>query len=275
MAFDYYGDGATRSQLVNRPIGRGTPNTERYNGASLGVFAARNPAYVPPTGLVPVPPPVGNIHIVEDFEDSNGSFFNDPDFSGSNRGLLETTDGVGPSVSERDANQHGRAFASQRINIVSQDDPTWDGFRLRHLSGQGNPANNEQLAATGSIGFLMRTTTPGLTASIALDENLGSAIEMGTPFELPADGEWHLYEWNLDDPAQWENFNSSADGEINGPVVTIDSIIISSLLDQNATVWLDAVMYNSSGTLLVIPEPTGAALLLALTCMLTTRRRPR
>ncbi len=119
MAFDYYGDGATRSQLINRPVGRGTPGSERYNGASLGVFAARNPAYTPPTGVVTLAPPPPGVQVLEEFEDSNGRFSTDPDFSGSNRGLRKLADGSGPSAAERDANTSARGFAGQRIQIVS------------------------------------------------------------------------------------------------------------------------------------------------------------
>src|SRR5205823_5195918 len=173
-----------------------------------------------------------------------------------NRGLLEITDGNGPSRAQRDANQMGRAFASQRIDIVSQDDPAWTGFRLRYLSGQGNPANNEHLGTTGYVGFLLRSTPPDLTVSIGLDENLGTAIESGTPLDVIPDGLWHLYEWNLADPAQWDAFTSAANGQIDGPIMTIDSIFISSLLDHDATVWLDARGWNPDGRLTNIPEAT-------------------
>ena len=49
MTIDHYADGARRSQLVNTPSG-----SERYNGASLAVFAARNPTFIPPGGVVNV-----------------------------------------------------------------------------------------------------------------------------------------------------------------------------------------------------------------------------
>ena len=277
MAFDYYGDGPTRSQLVNRPVGRGTPGSERYVGASLAVFAPRNPAYVPPAGLVTVAPPPAPIQLLDDFEDGVGHFFNDPDFSGSNRGLREVTDGVGPSTSERDANHGGRAYASQRIDIASADDPAWTGFQLRHLSGQGNPANNAHLGTTGHVGFLMRTLSSDLAVSVMLDENLGTAIEQGIPIDLIADGGWHLYQWDLSDPSQWQPFTSSADGDIDGPIMTIDSILITSPVDRDAAVWLDAVAYNPSGNLNAIPEPLGLASLatFALPLLLMRRRRPR
>lgn len=265
MAMDYYGDGATRSQLINTPSG-----SERYVGASLAVFAPKNPAFTPPNPVT-VPNPPGNIRLLDDFEDGPGHFFNDPDFSGSNRGLMEITDGNGPSAAQRDANQNGRAFASQRIDVVSQDDPTWDGFRLRHLSGQGNPANNEHLGTTGYVGFLLRSTTPDLKVSIGLDENLGSNIESGTPQDVIADGLWHLYQWNLSDPAQWDNFTTLADGDIDGPITTIDSIILSSLLDQDATVWIDAIGWNPDGPLTNIPEPTALSLIACAFALLTIR----
>ena len=269
MAFDYYGDGATRAQLVNTPSG-----SERHNGMSLGIFAARNLSYVPPTGLVTVPSVVGSIRILDNFEDSNGRFDEDPDFSGSNRGLRETTDGFGPSAAARDANQSLHGFAAHRIDLVSQDDPTWDGFRVRHLSGGGSPGRNEQLGTSGFVGFWMKTTTDGLLASIGLDENGTTTIESGVQRAIIGDGQWHLYEWNLADPAQWDGFNNG-NGEINGPFTTMDSIFVSSLIDQDARVWVDAVAYNPNGSLAALPEPGSVTVAAAALAALMLRRRRR
>ncbi|MDQ3439101.1 MAG: phosphodiester glycosidase family protein [Planctomycetota bacterium] len=269
MAFDYYGDGATRAQLVNRPSG-----SERYNGASLGIFAARNPGYVPPTAIVTVPSVVGSIRILDDFEDSNGHFRNDPDFSGSNRGLRETTDGVGPSAAARDANEFLHGFAAHRIDLVSQDDPTWNGFLARHLSGGGSPGQNEVLGTSGFVGFWTMTTTDGLLASIGLDEAGSSTIESGVTRSIIADGQWHLYEWNLADAAQWDGFNNG-NGQIDGPYTTVDSIMVSSLIDQDARVWVDALSYNPNGSLAtLVPEPGGIGFL-GLAALLMSRRRKR
>lgn len=269
MAMDYYGDGATRAQLVNRPSG-----SERYNGASLGVFAARNPSFVAPTGVVNVPTTVGSIRILDDFEDSDGRFFRDPDFSGSTRGLRETTDGVGPSAAARDANHSLHGFAAQRIDLVSQDDPDWEGLRVRHLSGGGSPTANERLTTEGFVGFWLKTETDGLLASIGLDENGTSTIESGIAREIIADGEWRLYEWNLADAAQWDSFNNG-DGDIDGPFVTVDSILISSPTDQDARMWIDALAYNPGGSLAtLVPEPSGIVFL-GLSALLMSRRRQR
>jgi hypothetical protein len=269
MAFDYYGDGATRAQLVNRPSG-----SERHNGVSLGIFAPRNPSFVAPTGVVNVPTQVGSIRILDDFEDSNGRFRSDPDFSGSTRGLLETTDGVGPSAATRDANQFLHGFAAQYLDLVSQDDPAWNGFRLRHLSGGGSPGQNEQLGTSGFVGFWLKTTTAGLLASIGLDEGGTTTIESGISRAIIADGEWHLYEWNLADAAQWDGFNNG-NGQIDGPFTTVDSIFVSSLLDKDAQLWVDALAYNPNGSLAaLVPEPGGLALL-GLAALLVSRRRKR
>ena len=267
MAMDYYGDGAKRAQLVNTPSG-----SERHNGMSLGIFAARNPSYVPPTGVVTVPSTVGSIRILDNFEDSNGRFDEDPDFSGSNRGLRESEDGVGPSAASRDANQFLHGFAAHRLDLVSQDDPAWEGFLLRHVSGGGSPGRNEQLGTSGFVGFWMKTETEGLLASIGLDEGGTTTIEAGIQRAIIADGQWHLYEWNLADAAQWDGFNNG-DGDIDGPFTTLDSIFVSSLLDQDARVWVDAVAYNPNGSLAaLVPEP-GGVMALALAALSLARRR--
>jgi hypothetical protein len=228
---------------------------------------------VPPTGLVPVPSQVGSVQILDDFEDSNGRFVTDPDFSGSNRGLRRVGFD-GPSTARRDANEFFHGFAAHRISTVSEDAPDWEGWRLRHLTGSGNPANNQRLGTSGFVGYWLKTTTPGLQASIGLDENLSAVIESGVPLNVIADGEWHLYEWNLADAAQWESF-ANGDGKLDGPITTIDSVILMSPLDQDAVAWIDTLAYNPSGSLAsLVPEP-GAVALLGLSAVLTLRGRRR
>ena len=84
-----------------------------------------------------------------------------------------------------------------------------------------------------------------------------------------ADGEWHLYEWDLADENVWSNF-SSGNGAIGGPNAYLDSIFIespSSTLGDTFSVFLDTVAYNPNGSLAIlgmVPEPSVLAMVVML-----------
>ena len=171
------------------------------------------------------------------------------------------------------------AFAgsySQRIFI--DDDPRSDvastnpvqAWRARLLSGAGTPANNLTLqnTATGYVGFYLKTTTPNLLASIMLDD--GPDHERARFIEIPADGEWHLFEWQFANEDDWEPFaGNTPNGKIDASTVTIDSIFIAALKlptipdtpaqDQDAVFYIDNVSTNPEGHI-QIPEPASVVL---------------
>ena len=91
-----------------------------------------------------------------------------------------------------------------------------------------------------------------------------------------ADGEWHLYQWNLDDAGEWDAFAGGADGDIDGVsgFVSIDSIWLAGA--GAPMVFLDTVSHNPDG-LMGVPEPCGAWMLAlaGLAGMQRSRRRSR
>ncbi|MEM8784068.1 MAG: family 10 glycosylhydrolase [Planctomycetota bacterium] len=182
------------------------------------------------------------------FEDGDAGYFgNSPTISGSNLGIDPAT---AATITTETAYE---GDASQRIDIVASGSEGDDWF-LRHLSGDSgglaSPAGNRELIADGYLGFWLRTLDEGLSVRVALDDTRlsggRSIIERGLERDVIADGNWHLYEWNLDDNTQWDGW-VSGDGDINGATVTLDSIQFFGAGD--ATVWLDAVMFDPFGTL--------------------------
>ncbi|MEO0530417.1 MAG: family 10 glycosylhydrolase [Planctomycetota bacterium] len=129
---------------------------------------------------------------------------------------------------------------SQLLDINA--DGAWT---LRHLSGGASPGGNEALVAEGSIGFWLKTDTPGITVQIGLDDP--SSADLGTLKNVVADGEWRLYQWDLEDDSQWSGW-VTGDGIITGPTLTIDSIFFYG--SGNAEVFLDTVAHNPNGSLL-------------------------
>lgn len=272
MAFDYYGDksasGANlRSQLINASGG------ERYNGTSLGVFAANNPSFRAPVALP------ATLMVLDNFEKNEGRFTSDWNSSGSTDGI--TSD----SAFEWTGQESSRGFGSQALNLDYGADGTGN-LQLRHLSGSGSQANNVALGNVGYVGFLLKVGTAGLdtgdfTASILIDDldtdDTGASIEMSVSIDVIADGEWHLYQWNLADAAMWESF-AGGDGAIDRANITIDSILLHSPEYRgDAQFFLDAISYNSAGDLsALVPEPSMAGLILgSVAVMMSSRRRRR
>ncbi|MEM9752695.1 MAG: family 10 glycosylhydrolase [Planctomycetota bacterium] len=209
-----------------------------FSGSSLTAFGQAVKAYNEELAARPD----DNLPITM-FEDGDEGFFGfSPTLSGSNAGIDPATTAT---ITEETAYEGN---ASQRLDIV-MDDSTIGGWFLRHLAGSdaglANPAGNREIIADGYLGFWLRTLDDGLTVRVAVDDTEGTA-ERGLAQDIIADGNWHLYEWNLDDDDQWEGW-VSGNGQINGQTVTLDSIQFFGSGD--ATVWLDAVMFDPFDTL--------------------------
>ena len=174
-----------------------------------------------------------------DFEGNEGSFSSSPTFSGSNIGIFSGT-------ADLSTEQAHSGTMSQKI--VIDGDP--NGWFLRHVSGQGSPGNNTPVDANGWIGLWVLTEDTGMTISLALDDP--SSADRGFRQDVIADGQWHLYEWDLNNDFYWEGW-VSGDGDITGPTVTMDSIMFFGFGD--VTFYIDDVTFNPDGSLQP-PMPT-------------------
>ncbi len=184
----------------------------------------------------------GDLVSIANFDADEGYFKWAIDYSGQ-------TTGVGPdSHAIRVTSQSQAGSGSQELFI--DGDP--GGWLVRHLSGSASPpsspATNLALDATGSIGFWLKTNNTGLTVQIAIDDP-GTA-ERGLAQSVQDDGQWHLYEWDLEDDDQWQGW-FNGDGTITGPTITLDSIFFAGAGD--ATIYLDSVAHNPLGSLLPLP----------------------
>ncbi|MCA9236198.1 MAG: autotransporter-associated beta strand repeat-containing protein [Planctomycetales bacterium] len=183
------------------------------------------------------PPGMGNV--IDNFEVDEGHF----GWAYNTSPGSQTFGLAAGTTIERVTTEAHTGDASQQLNFVASG----GAWQIRHNSGIGTPAapaGNEALAATGSIGFWLMTDDPGVTVQIALDDP-GSA-DRGLEQAVIADGQWHLYQWDLQDDSQWEAW-AIGDGVITGPTLTIDSIFFHGT--QSATVYLDNVSHNPDGPL--------------------------
>jgi hypothetical protein len=287
MVMDDSDNGTQNARVINSPSDNSTPQvpgTERLNGNSLAVFANFNPGYVPlPTPARPPAQPalpiIGQQTIFDDFEGTKGRFASAVNASGSSQHVAPA------SASQVDSSRSHTGNDSLRVDIVNTGgDPA--RMQLRLLSGGGTPANNtvndQAMGPEGHVGYFLRVE-PGndpLWASILIDDGTTGAngLERGAFIPVIADGEFHLYQWNLADAAVWDNF-ANGNGAIGGPNAFLDAIYLSSApatsggTNWAGSVWIDTVAYNPDGTLdNLIPEPTSAGVLFVVSLLLRRRR---
>jgi hypothetical protein len=290
LVFDDSNDGAANARVINSPSDGATPQvrgSERLVANNLAIFATPNPAYTPlPTPprppASPILPIIPQTTILDDFEGTKGRFASAVNASGSSVNVSAA------SASAVDADFSHTGDSSIRVDIVNTN-ASPARMQLRFLSGGGTASNNlvdgQAMGNQGFVGFFLRVA-PGsdpLWAGILLDDGSTTAngLERSNLIPVIADGEFHLYQFNLADAEVWNNF-SGGNGAIDGGNAFIDAIYLSSSntttggTNWSGTVWIDTVAYNPDGTLnSLIPEPSSMLALgaCAVASLLPRRRR--
>ncbi|MEZ6149808.1 MAG: SpoIID/LytB domain-containing protein [Pirellulaceae bacterium] len=248
-------------------------------------------------GLVnPLPGQPPMLKTLTGFEAGNEHFVRAINFAGQ-------TSNVGSGSSAAVSQQEAQSGASsQRLTINYDhagdlaDNGVQDGFTVRHLSGvangrqlsnitsgtptnpAGNPVGNLVLPTEGSIGFWLLVepvaTNANLQVAIAIDEwendVANSDLEQSTYLDIITDGQWHQYQWSLNDDSLWfPAFGASSLGDgLLGQSMTVDSILFRGQSD--AVIYLDNVFYSSVSA---VPEPSTTLALLTLGLAAVWRRR--
>ena len=230
------------------------------------------------------------------FERNDETFVRSLTFAGQSRNL-----GGGTAVDRTNLRATTLGGSSQRLTLdydaaADAADGSTDGFFVRHLSGAANsqrltsltsgtlitpaadPVGNVVLQTGGTIGFSLLAEPDAAAADLKVglaiddfgeDSILGATTEQTTLRDVAADGLWHQYEWALDEATFSSAFGAAGDGLL-GPRFSLDSILFQGFGD--ATVYLDDVFFDPTGTV-VVPEPTTLAVLL-LTAAGLRRRDP-
>lgn len=224
--------------------------------------------------------------VLDDFEVNEGRFAQHPGFSGSSQGFEKAAT---ISTADRVTDAFFDGLASQFIFIddnstIPGSPQNLDSWRMRHLSGSGTATNNFTLGVTPGntsyVGYWLKTNTPGLEAGISIDDGITTVVEtvMARWQTIPADGQWHLFEWQLQDPNDWDVFAGlTQNGQIDSATAAIDGIFVRGGVgvptggDFNASFHIDRVAYNAVGS--VVPEPASAGLLGLSALLLSARRR--
>lgn len=153
--------------------------------------------------------------IIDNFETSEGRFYNTPAYSGSTTGISTSSTAV------RSTSQRKNGSASEQIKLVDNSS-TSASWSVRFLSGGGSPSNNVQMTVNnGKVGFWILSGGSGVTTAIAVDD--GSGTEKSISRSVPQ-GVWTFVEWELDNSSHWNAWFGSSNGRIDASSVTIDAI---------------------------------------------------
>lgn len=204
-----------------------------------------------------------------------------PDFSGSSVAVNPANDTIIHVPNDGAAGT--TASAEMFMEHLPSESPTAAGWQwqVRFLpnSGGSNNALNPLFNADGWVGYWLKVD-PSVTAEMlttpVLEGSAGTTTATsGTLKTVIKDGQWHLYQWNLDDPSQWPGtFTTVYSGGLGDTTleaqVSFDSIAIVSPNGGNATVRIDQIGYDNAGPL---PEPASLSLAGVAAVGMLRRRR--
>lgn len=238
--------------------------------------------------------------VFDDFNIDEGRFNRSPGFSGSSNGFqktaIETVDpdpvAPNPSTAVHDTTDSADTFGtggSQKLEIFDDLDqttlePNGGTARVRNLSGTGvaDPVNagfvntrfQTSAEVDGWIGVAVKTLDPGWTVQLWIEVSANTADTTynnngGVPKDVINDGQWHIYQWDLDDATGGEDGWGTVGGIIAGGATvaddfhTIDSIVFRqsdfsqiAAVDnvRKSTIFMDYVVKTAAG-MITLPEP--------------------
>ena len=191
----------------------------------------------------PGQPPLQLLKLLTDFELNDGYLGNPADFSTNNLNL-----GASTSIQRVSSQAHDGTFG-QQIDI-DLDEGAGSSFIFNHVTGTelagvnnmftGEREANLALEPLGSIGFWLKTSSPGLNVGLHVDDD-GDGTELALPVSVIDDGQWHMYEWSLEDPALWSSGLYDSGNGILGDSITLDAITFSG--NQDSVVFLDDLFW--------------------------------
>jgi hypothetical protein len=201
--------------------------------------------------------------ILENFNVDEGKFTWAPTDSGSTTNIAPVT-----STANQVTTMALEGAGSQELVLNATTPDT--AARLRHVAGAGATANNIPFSTgpetDGWIGFALKTDAPGWTASLFIElapnqaGNPGGVNNnAGIPKDVIADGQWHFYEWNLDN---FDGTNGDGNGwtTVSGIIAgtqtvadgnhTVDSIILrNAAVPAASTIYIDFLAVNRLGSI--------------------------
>lgn len=214
-------------------------------------------------------PALGAI-IFDDFESSEGHFTSAPNAASSSNSNVAST-----STADRVTTQHAEPLGIAAEQVVLKPPTAGQSMRVRFLSGGGTPGNNTAFTTSSStsdgyIGLAIKTSTSGWSVQVVLDGPVSGDIQGGLSQSITPDGEWHVYDWNLDNAASWGSVGGiGGDSTFDEGTQSIDSIVFRhSAAPASSTLFMDFVAKSDNGSIsAIVPEPTSGAVFVIVTAI--------
>ncbi|MCU0411219.1 MAG: glycosyl hydrolase family 18 protein, partial [Bacteroidetes bacterium] len=181
-------------------------------------------------------PVIAGRSVFDDFEASVGRFDRSPTYSGSTTGIATSS----YAVFTNDVAKSG--LGALLVSLVDNASSTSD-WNVRLLSASGNAAGNVAVTMPGRIGFWLKTATASPSSELGIAVDDGATLLRSPRLSVINDGEWHFYEWDLEETG-WKVFTTGVDTVVVGPTVTLDAVMFYALNGSSAwTSFVDEVGY--------------------------------
>lgn len=138
-----------------------------------------------------------------------------------------STYGISKSSTFSQTNESKKNFTYSGKLVLKDSSQTSSWFVRVYYNYPSN--DTLKLGTTGYVRISLKSLNvpSGLKVRLAVDDNSSSTTEVTTWQTVIADGTWHMYEWKIDDPNQWNAWVGGANGQIDGPNTYFDSIQFS------------------------------------------------
>jgi hypothetical protein len=182
-----------------------------------------------------------NTKTLDDFETGVGHFNRAPTYSSYTVGISSAS-----TASVSATNVHS-GYKSLKIEMKDNTSSS-SNWKVRLLSGSGNPSNNRQFKE-GTISVWFKTSTANTGAKVKIWVNDIDGIEISPALDIISDGNWHKYVWSI------TNFGGTTYDTGNGEIDTTRAYLnsIEFIQPNTSTTWviyMDDLMHdrNASGS---------------------------
>jgi len=187
-------------------------------------------------------------YTIADFEDTLGVFYTDLTYSGSTTGISSE------SIHEADNTDYFSGTGSMKLLLKDNASSTND-WTVRVLANRGDKFLNRGFSQNGRIKLRLKTTTGnGKTVAVTVDDMAGGT-EISDKLDIIGDGSWHEYIWDFQND-DWNNF-SAGNGNIDGPIISLDAILLfSPNQNEDWVLNIDDIEYeiSTNGIVASIPD---------------------
>lgn len=157
---------------------------------------------------------VDDTAVLADFAHGKGSFDTEPTYSGSSQGISTQSSTLWTQID-------GDSCLSLILKDNSESDLNW---KVRLLSGRGNPARNTALNRGRNISFRLKTSAENRQLKVAIMMDDSDGHEISDTLDILTDGNWHNYSMDCRPAEYWHNY-SKGNGSLDAAFISFDALM--------------------------------------------------